>query len=191
MRRRSSRGASLIEAAITVGVLAILALGTIEFGYAWRQSTVVEKTVQQSGRVVASVADQPMADYEALQTFRSFLGSSKNMSLDLLVVYRSTTADGAVPDQCLTTSVPGLCNRYEAADLNLPTSSFGSCTGTSRDRYWCPAGRERGRSPRPDYVGIYAQLQYSGITRSIPGGLTLERTAVYAIEPCASGLPGC
>lgn len=189
--RDRDRGATLVEAVVVMAVVVTLALGTIEFGNAWRQATVVDKTMQQSARVVASVADQPLADYEALQTFRSLIDSSRNMELDYLVIYRSSSADGVVPAQCQTQSVLGLCNRYLASDLVRPSADFGSCSSPSPDRYWCPATRTRDREPLPDYVGVYARLQYTGITNMLPGGLTLTRHTVYAVEPCAFGLPGC
>lgn len=184
------RGAVIVEAAIALTALSILFIGITEYGFAWRQTTVVEKTVQQASRVAGNLADQPEADYEALQAFRSLLGSTKNITVDYIVIYRSTTADGAMPAACLTGSVSGVCNRYGAGDLTRPASEFG-CGGSEPDRFWCPTGRERGRTPAPDYVGVQAQLQYDGMTGMVPGTISITRTAVYAIEPCAFGLPGC
>jgi Flp pilus assembly protein TadG len=185
------RGASMVETSVVLLFLAILVLGIIEYGNAFRQATVVEKTVQQSGRVVASVADQALADYEALQTFRSLLDSSDNVTLDYLVIYRSTSADGKVPANCLAASQHDSCNRYVAADLLRPASDFGSCVLGDPDRYWCPTDRERDREPWPDYVGLHARLRYTGITGSLPAPIVIDRSTVYAVEPCAHGLPGC
>lgn len=191
-RARGERASTLVEAAAVIGVIALIAMGTIEYGYAWRQTTVVEKTVQQSARVVASVADGPYADFEALETFRSLLDSSKNIELELLVVYKSTTANGQVPAGCLTASVANVCNRYVENDvLTLNSGDFANCSWPAKHRFWCPTTRERERDPSPDYVGVYARLRYEGITNAIPGGLEIERHAVYAVEPCAYGLPGC
>lgn len=189
--RGRDAGAVIIEGAIAMTVLAVLFIGTIEYGFAWRQATVIEKAVQQSARAAGNMADQAPADYETLQAFRSVFGSSKNVTLERLVIYRSTRADGAPPPDCMTASVPNVCNRYVAADLGRPASDFGTCVSPSPDRFWCPAARERDRAPTPDYVGVYARLQYAGVTGSITGGITIERKAVYALEPCAFGLPGC
>lgn len=193
MRRRriGSRGAAVVESALALSVLAVLVVGTIEYGYAWRQATVTEKTLQQAGRAVASMADQPLADYEALQTFRSVLDSSENVSLEYLVIYKSSTPDGQVPPGCVTASIANSCNRYVETDLALLESDFGSCSWPSPDRFWCPSTRDRDREPRPDYVGLHARLRYDGITSAIPGGLTIDQKTVYAVEPCAYGLPGC
>ena len=191
-RRRGDHGATLVEGSVVLAFVAALAIGTVEYGNAWRQTTVVEKTRQQTARTIASVADQPLADYEGLQTFRSLLDSSRNMSLEYLIIYRSTSADGGLPDPtCHTQSVTSKCNRYVAADLERPSSDFGSCSYPSPDRYWCPASRNRDREPWPDYVGVYAKLEYEGVTGSLPNGIALDRQAVYAVEPCAFGLPGC
>ncbi len=187
---RQDRGAVIVEAAIALTVLGILFVGITEYGFAWRQTTVVEKTVQQASRVAGNLADQPEADYEALQAFRSLIGSSKNITVDYIVVYKSSTADGLMPPDCLTASVSGLCNRYVASDLTRPASQFG-CGGSEPDRFWCPTGRERDRAPSPDYVGIQAQLRYDGMTGMVPGTIAITRRAVFSVEPCAFGLPGC
>lgn len=188
--RRSDTGAVLVEAALGLTFLAVLFLGVTEFGFAWRQTTVVEKTIQQSARSAANLADDPLADYEALQAFRALIASSRNITIDQIVVYRSTASDGAVPTACLSAAVVGTCNRYTAADLLRPASDFG-CGGSKPDRFWCPTSRERDRAPSPDYVGLYAQLRYTGMTGMVPGTLTITRRAAYAVEPCAFGLPGC
>ena len=195
--RPHDRGAVIIEAAIAMTVLGVLLVGIIEYGFAWRQSTVVEKTVQQSGRTAANLADAPMADYEALQAFRSLIASTKNVTVDYIVVYKSGSADGAMPSGCAASSIDGVCNHYVPGDMARPAAQFG-CGGSAPDRFWCPfpsgasqPGRERDRSPAPDYVGVQAQLQYDGMTGIVPGTITITRKAVYAVEPCAFGLPGC
>lgn len=197
MRRRASdAGAVIVEAALALVLLSILFIGVTEYGFAWRQTGAVEKTVQQSARVAGNMADQSTADFETLQAFRSFLGSTKNLTVDYIVVYRSTTADGAMPSACATGPVAGTCNRYVAADLSRPSTDFG-CGATEPDRFWCPTasgsqlGRQRDRTPSPDYIGVQAQVRYRGITGLISGTMAITRRAVYSIEPCAFGLPGC
>lgn len=187
---RADAGVVLVETAVALIFLGVLLIGITEYGFAWRQTTVVEKTVQQSARVAGNLANESLADYEALQAFRSLLGSSKNLTVDYVIVYKSTTADGALPDpDCTTASQTGVCNRYVAADLVRPAGDFG-CGGSKPDSAWCPTTRVRDRTPTPDYVGVQARLTYQGITGSV-GSITIVRRGVYAIEPCAFGLPGC
>jgi Tfp pilus assembly protein PilV len=189
--RKRDRGAALVEGAISMVLLGVLVTGIIEYGYAWRQATVVEKAVQQGARLGASAADDPLSDYTALQALRTTLASADSTALQQVVVYRSSTPAGGIPDpQCLTTSVAGVCNRYVASDLARPSSQFG-CAGSAPDRFWCPTGRERDRRPRPDYLGVHVRVRYAGMTGLIPAGRVLDRSAVYALEPCAFGLPGC
>jgi hypothetical protein len=189
-RAREDRGATLIETALALGFLAIMFLGVTEYGFAWRQTTVVEKAVQQAGRAAGNGADNQFADFEALRALRSSLGSSDNLTVNYVVIFKSTTADGEMDDDCRTMSVNLTCNRYVAADLNRPASDFG-CGGSDPDRFWCPTSRERDREPTPDYVGIYVNVTYEGLTGAVSGGLTITRSGVYALEPCAFGLPDC
>lgn len=187
--RGTDGGVTIVETAIALLFLGVLLVGIAEYGFAWRQTTVIEKTIQQSARVAGNLANEAPADYEALQAFRSPLGSSKNVTVSYIVIYKSATANGAMPTDCATASVQDLCNRYVAGDLLRPATDFG-CGGTKPDRFWCPTSRVRDRAPFGDYIGVQAQLEYQGITGAVDT-ITITRKGVYAIEPCAFGLPGC
>jgi hypothetical protein len=183
-------GATLIEAALAIVFLGTMFLGITEYGFAWRQTTVVEKTAQAGGRAAGNGANGPFTDYEVLRAVQSALSSSSNITLNSVVVFESTSADGSMDSDCLTASKNGVCNRYVAADLSRPASQFG-CQAGEPDRFWCPTGRERDREPFPDYIGVYLNVTYDGLTGLLPGGITIERDAIYALEPCAFGLPDC
>lgn len=180
----------MLEAALALGFLGTLCVGLLEYGYAWRQTAMVERAVQSGGRAAGNLANDSLADYEVLQSLRSGFGSTKNVTIDYVVVYRSGTANGAVPQDCKTASQNDLCNRYVVADLTRAATGFG-CSGGEPDRFWCPTLRSRERTPSPDYVGVFVQARYTGITGMLPSPITIGRSAVYALEPCAFGLPNC
>jgi hypothetical protein len=58
-----------------------------------------------------------------------------------------------------------------------------TCSGDWDARY-CPTSRTR--EPNPDSVGIYVEVHYDPVTGLLPpGGVTLDRSTVYQLEPSA------
>ena len=188
--RSGDRGAILVETALVSLFLVIMLVGVTEYGFAWRQGTVTDKATQAAGRAAGNGADNRFADYEALHALQASMGSARNVTVDRIVVFKSTSAAGSMDQDCLTASKNDVCNRYVAGDLSRPAGQFG-CGGSSPDRFWCPTGRNRDRTPSSDYVGVHVTATYSGLTGLVPGGITITRTAIYALEPCAFGIPDC
>jgi TadE-like protein len=185
------RGATLVETALVLVFLSIMFLGITEYGFAWRQATVVEKSAQLGGRAAGNGANGRFADYETLRSVQSAFGSASNVTINTVIVFKSSSSDGAMDPDCLTASKSGVCNRYVASDLTRPASQFG-CGGSSPDVSWCPMSRVRDRAPSSDYVGVYIDATYDGLTGILPGGgMNITRSAIYALEPCAFGLPDC
>ncbi|OWY62580.1 hypothetical protein B7486_57660, partial [cyanobacterium TDX16] len=123
-----------------------------------------------------------------------------NAEITKIVVYRSNTDDGAVPDACLsdqaaanggvTTDDPSdgdLCNVYEADDLvgldlaDFPGTDF--CDDGSLDLMWCPTSREGSQSVGADFVGVYVEVDASFQTGLFGDGITIDDETVMRIEP--------
>ncbi len=204
-RRADDRGVAMIEAAIVLPLLVVLAFGVLEFGNAWRQANVVERASHNAGRTAGNVANGRYADYETLRSISSQIGGLNDTALEKVIVYRATDADGSVPAGCLTIAPAAGgagdsnldCNVYSPAQVatgsltGFGSDSNGDCSGGSWDRFWCPTGRERDFNPLPDRVGVYVRLQYQPITGVFPGALTIERRAVFQVEPCSAGEVQC
>jgi len=191
---RHERGVALVEFALVAPVLILLVLGIFEFGNAWRQTAGIERAVQQGARTVTSQANARYADYEALRAVDSATRSLSGVTVDQVVIYRADSADGAIPAACLTASQSGLCNRYTGAQVRTvaPTGfpPATSCAG-GWDALWCPTGRDRDGINRMR-IGVHLTVSYTPVTGLIPGPtMTITRTAVYQIEPCAQGQSGC
>lgn len=197
-RRNRDRGAVLIEFALVLPVLALLALGIFEFGNLWRQTNGVERAAQQGGRTVSSQANGRYADYEALRAIDSAMSGLSGLDVTRVVIFNATGASGEVPAACLSGSQSGLCNTYTGSILSstsLAPFPGGSVTNPScaggADAAWCPVDRNRTGSA-PDRIGVHITAQYTPVTGLLPDlGLTVERTTVYQIEPCAQGETNC
>lgn len=195
---RSDRGAVVLELAILFPVLSILAFGIISYSAGWRASLTVNTSVRDAARVASADGNLPSADYDALKAMQAALPGPQLANVTRVVVFKSTSADGAVPAQCLTASVsvsgsgvPGVCNVYAPAIVQNVAghkTSFSTTTSCGAlDGYWCPSTRndlQNGNpSAGPDYLGVYVQTRYDDITHTIFPAITISRQAVMRLVP--------
>lgn len=184
LRRRNDRGTVLVEAALIMPVLILLAMGTIEFGMAWRDRLSVQNATRAGARAGAGLSTNAQTDYNILQAVKAGLGT-KYTSATKIIVYKATASDGAVPSACLTASQSGVCNVYVTADLSAASTDFG-CGAGAKDTNWCPTSRSADVTTAngPDYVGVYITFNHAMITGSFGNGnLTIKDTAVMRLEP--------
>lgn len=201
-RTAGDRGLAVVELAIVVPIISLLVLGVLEFGFLWGSVNRIERTVQNSARTGSGQGDNRYADYDTLRSVAATLAGTDGAEIERVIIYDSLTGDGAVPADCLSIPATGTapkgvlesCNVYSAQQVLADNpGSFGSSTlalddcGTGAwDAAWCPTGRSRSTDD-PDYVGVYLEVTYTGRTSLIPTTMTVERRAVYQIEPCRAG----
>jgi hypothetical protein len=201
-RLRGDDGAVLVEFALIAPVLILLALGVMEFGFAWREVNRVERVVASAARVGASQADDKYTDYDILRTVDAALAGA-NMDVQRVVVWNAEDPDDPVPASCTALATGGinnLCNVYNATQVGTTSPGAGfpnrlfsdpaNCTG-GWDDPWCPITERERRRPLNDYVGVWIRATYEGVTGLVPTTLTIERSSVFAIEPCFEGDVNC
>jgi hypothetical protein len=109
-------------------------------------------------------------------------------TIDRIVVYKGTSVDATVPNECLTASrgVADRCNVYYPSDFGRPESDFGCDTGEI-DRNWCPSTRKVARSAAnggpPDYVGVWVRVRHAYVTGLFGSARTLTDELLMRIEP--------
>jgi hypothetical protein len=205
-RAHGDQGAVLVEFALLAPVLVLFVVGVLDFGFAFWQANIIERSAANAARIGSSAGQNLTADESMVLSVGSTLNSTKRIELQRMVVYRSTTAGGGVPEDCMIEpedidpggdGEPGLCNVY-SADMVADGTGFtvddggtpdpeddedDTCASDSWDRFWCPTTREVSRQVTPDYVGVWVEVEYTGLTGLIPGTLTLDRYSVYLMEP--------
>ncbi len=198
---RRERGAALVEFAILVPVLALIVFGTFEAGLAIQDTNVLSRSIQQAARTGSGLADGRAADYEALRSLDSSLSGLRATTVEKVIVYdASVNADGSVPEACTDAVRPDdlsvvivadTCNVYSPTQLQTDDLArfSGSCAG-AWDRGFCPTTRNRA-GDNPDKLGIFVQMRYDSASAFFPGTLTLDRSAVFQLEPCVAGDPTC
>lgn len=197
--REWGRGAVLVEFALVLPVVVVLVLGLLEYGNLWRQVGTLERAAQQGARAVSAQADGRFADYEGLRAVDAVTRGMSGVEVDRVVIYRATSSDGEVPPTCLSGSQAGLCNHYTGSQVETTnpvgfpagSASDPTCAPGSWDIAWCPTSRPRG-DVNPIRIGVHVTVSYTPVTGILPGPtVTVERDAVFQIEPCAQGVSAC
>jgi Flp pilus assembly protein TadG len=190
-RASGERGAALVELAVVLPLLLLIAFGVVEYGSAWNRKLQMETAARAGARVGSSLGNTRLADYGLLQGVKSAINDIGLSNVDYVVVFKSTATDGARPSgTCASstpTSVSGSCNVYTGAQLqSLTQADFTgtvSCGTTAPDRYWCPLSRQNVQSIGADYIGVWIKARYVTITGLFKSPFFLTSAAIMRLEP--------
>lgn len=201
-------GSVIIEFAIVVPILTVLALGIFEYGNAYQARMAVESGVQIAARTDANLAVDRYADRSALQAFSASMAKARNTTAKFMIIYKPAQGVGLAgpPSSSCLSDAQALaltnlspagrstsgnnCNIYsrdQIANAGTTTTGFanaGACdSSTAWDKFWCPTSRVK-LLTGPDYLGVYVEATYTTITK-VPGvsNLTFHDYAVYRLEP--------
>ncbi|MGB5756409.1 MAG: TadE family protein [Acidimicrobiales bacterium] len=187
-RRRSERGAALLEAALVTPVFLLIVFGILEMGLLFRDSLTTDNASREGARAASTRGNEGDADYFVLRTIEHGLEAMGLERLQYVVIFKATGPGDTLPGACATASQAGLCNRYTAADFfaELDDSS-GNDTGNFRcgalDSSWCPTTRETSLSAGTDFIGIHVQTRHDFVTGMFSGGNDLGETTILRLEP--------
>src|SRR5436305_6878790 len=81
LRRRTQRGAALVEAAIVLPVLITLTLGVIEIGFIFKDSLTISSAVRSGVRIGAADGATGQADYDILSAVKSGSGAVSSSAI--------------------------------------------------------------------------------------------------------------
>jgi Flp pilus assembly protein TadG len=194
VRLVGDRGAVLTEFVLVLPFLMVIVMGLLEYGNAYRHRTALESTVATAGRSNAQIGAGRFADFETLRSISSGASAIRGVTIERVVVWNATaTSDGP---RCTTgSSVNGLCNVYDTAQVNdasgagfaAGTSYSPTCATGSWDEAWCPLDRSDEYRAQ-DYVGVYVEIRYPSLSRFFTGtDQTMRAWNVYRIEPPVGG----
>lgn len=193
-RAAGDRGAALAEFAIVVPLLGLLVAGIIEFGTAWRDSLTVTSSTRASARVVSNLGDERLADYEALLSLRAGLSTIEGITVEGILIYDASAADGEPHANCFDgsgdpqASSTGNCNFYTGTQLETLTAAdfigTSNCLGAP-DAEWCPVTeRETTLASGLSEAGVWIRVHRTWFTDMFPGdGVRIEDKTVMNVEP--------
>lgn len=195
MRRTVARraddesGAVLVEFALVALILLTVLAGTFDLGMGWTAGLRVNEATRTGARIGSGQGEAKNADFSLLSGMRSALDSSGVLDeVERVVIFRSSTKSGQVPEECKTGSGSGACNILTGAQLrNLPSASAGAtdskgCIINSTRRGWCPTDRKSVQLTA-EYLGVWVSVRHDYLFPVLGDGLTIERAAVMRLEP--------
>lgn len=195
-RARGQRGAVLVEVVLILPLLMLISLAVFDLGLGWKASMTVTNAARAGARVASNLGISSTADKSALSSIAASLGTIPLAEIDVIVIYRATTADGDVPAACLTGSTRATggsassqCNVYTGAEAfaaSTATTFTGNCA-SSRDRFWCPStrGNSQAATTGPDYLGVYVRINHATKTKAFGSTMVVKDRAIMRIEPNA------
>jgi Flp pilus assembly protein TadG len=191
-RRDGERGATLLELALILPFLALLAFGTAEMGLAWVANNRTESASSTAARIAASSGSLPEADRSVLLSLKATLPAEQLTNLDRVIIFKADSTTGTVPAGCIKavgstdqSGVNASCNTFSGATVRGVTTATAV---TALPRNWDPTTRNDQLSDPPDYIGVYVRTRYLSKTGvSFFGNQTITRTSIYRIQPDIDG----
>ncbi len=184
VRRRRERGAVLVETALVVPILILLAIGIAELGLIVRDRQTAVSATRSAARVVSSAGNTRLADFDAIASLAASLADVDPADIEWIVIF-APEADGSMPVGCERGDVTGTCNHYQGGDLSLLATDFTgttSCRFGAPDTSWCPTSRETRQSVGPDWIGVSVQLSHRSIAPFL-GDRSISDTTIMRLEP--------
>ncbi|MCB1026568.1 MAG: pilus assembly protein [Microthrixaceae bacterium] len=191
---RGDRGATMVEFALILPVLALFTFGILEVGLVLRAQGQNVTASQSAARTASHLGDDRLADYSAITAALAALPDTGE--IQALVVFKPTNS-GGLPSGCESASRSNVCNRYdkafitqlvnaEQADPGSGSTYFGgvtSCSGSAPDRWWCPTTRQARQSTGLDSIGVRIELRHQSLTNLFGSTRDMSDQAISRIEP--------
>jgi Flp pilus assembly protein TadG len=185
-RSASDRGATLLETAIVLPMLIMIAIGMAEVGFLVTDHMAVANAAREGARVGAAAGQYTSgsitADTLILRSVEQAVCQVENGEVTFVTIYKAGI-DGAVP-----TNV-ALRNVYRA-----PVSGILNCSATGTTTFvcvscpWTPASRDN-LLPVVDDVGVLVEFRHDPVVGFFPftTSINVSDRAVMRIEPNTRG----
>jgi hypothetical protein len=173
---RRDKGTSTLEAAIILPILLILALGTVEFGFAFVDWLSVANASRTGARIGSAAGVTATADSVILGAVGQALSDMDSSVVNAVWIY-DADATGNPLDGC-TIGSEGTCTT-----TNVYAPSGGSGWSCVNGCPWTPALRDN-KLPGLDRVGVRVIFTHSWLTSflPLPAGPWMD-DSVFQLEP--------
>lgn len=183
IRRKNAdgdRGAALVETAVILGLLVMLALGAFEFGMAFQSWFGVASASREGARVGASVGPTVNADCRILESVGAALQSTSGDEVRQVTIFDHDPASGT----------DGQFNAYRPFDsatddpANLRCTSWFIMAGSS----WSETTRDNDGEDR-DWLGVEVEFTHNWITGFLwwNGTVDWSNRSIMRLEPVNYG----
>jgi hypothetical protein len=176
MKHRRERGSALIESALVLPLLLMLAIGAAEAGYAWTGQMTASDAARQGARIGAAMGTEADADLAILVSVERAMCDLNSGSLSGVAIYKADSSGSPVDD-------------VNELNFYVPAGAL-TCSGTSTSLVcangctWTPDLRSDLLTSLDD-IGVEIYYTHEWISGFVFDGGTSDWTeqAVMRIEP--------
>lgn len=163
------RGATLVEAAVTMMLVLTVVFAIAEFGLAFRSWLTVSHAAREGARAGATFADNAAADREVLANVSEGMGSSAGVALQTVRIYDADSGTGTL----YTHTGSGPCNWTPCPDPDLSGYTV---------PVWDPDSRDVS-APFTDRIGVEITYEHTWVTGLFRDTSVFTSDVIFQIEP--------
>ena len=187
LKKRTEKGATIVEAAIVYGLLLLALFAVLEFGLAFKNWLSVSHAAREGARAGATYGDDPRADIQILRQIEATLAPASLADGIQVRIFEAGTTPPVTP----YSYDPG----NDCSDLSPGTILVGCCDWTPCPEpwrssytppYWDPADR-RIQAPNTDRIAVQVHFTHQWVTGFFAPDADFTTTTDFQIEPQVFG----
>lgn len=171
----------MVEGAIAAVFVFFLIFMIFQSVFYARAYLAARDAAASGARMGAVSADNPDADYDIMQSVGRSLSATTRNNIKSIVVFNPQGSNFEMPSGCKSAGIPGICNRYVAADLSRPAEAFTPGGGFPASQNWPSGSRSTSLADGLSHVGIYIELEVGGIRGPLPK--VVSKSSITELEP--------
>lgn len=184
------RGATLVEAALALPIVALLLMGCIDAAFFLGSHLSASYASQSAARAEVAASTDGLADYDAMAEVRKGSSGLLAGAVTKIVVYKAASRDAGpsaacqaiAPSSGVVRGVAGECNVYAPDALAASQASFAS--GAYANPPWPPSGRAASLHFGRDLLGVEVTAKVQLPSSVIgPTSQVMARHTVLQVEP--------
>ena len=180
LKSERERGAVLVEVALVLMLLLVIALGAFEYGMAFRSWFGVSAASREGARVGASVGPTTDADCRILESVAAALQSVTGDEIRRVEIFEHFPATGT----------NGAFNRYRPFQVGTDNPANLRCTSwfIEAGSTWTETSRDNTGADR-DWLAVEVEFRHNWITDFMwwTGSVDWDNTSIMRIEPVNYG----
>lgn len=212
-RRRSDRGATMIEAAIVMPLIFLILFSVLEFGMLFRNYLTVTQITRDGARSASAFGRDFDADFRSVSIMANTAQAVTSGDIKRVVIWDATADQdrAVVPEVCKTAAYDDIAIRYVPPPSTDPTAwtnpikcnIFTPDTWLDAQRYgcddfanaadgsdewdfdanWCPRYRDVSQTDGTDYVGVWVEFEHTWVTGLFGENRTITEQMIMRLEP--------
>jgi len=181
---RTDEGAALVETAIIIWTLLLIAFGIVDYGLMFRHQYSLAGAARTGARTGATAGNEVDADWQIVKSIVSSRSTIDNGNILRVVVFKADDADGRIPESCKTTATVGVCNVFEPMHLDMAKND-------QRDMFlasgaassWPATSRASSALTDTDFIGVWVLSDFDYATGIFGSSKRIADTTVMRIDP--------